>query len=123
MNYDLSGLLYATSVIIGFGAAGTSELFSSRVISGVGHVVVVVKKLKRSNLMLFSIVIWTAQGCCLTVNSSDETMGRNSGIFWAFMQCRLGKCVDRFLDHEQRSQTGHHSNSLDCMKLNLSPVW
>jgi hypothetical protein len=95
VNYDLSGLLYATSVIIGFGAAGSSELFLSRVIGGVGlrHVVVVVKKLKRSNLMLFSIVIWTAQGCCLTVNSSDETMGRNSGIFWAFLQCRLGNIM------------------------------
>ncbi|CAB4031832.1 Hypothetical predicted protein [Paramuricea clavata] len=34
-------------------------------------------------------VIWTAQGSCLTVNSSDETMGRNSGIFWAFLQCSM----------------------------------
>ncbi|XP_028395381.1 UNC93-like protein MFSD11 [Dendronephthya gigantea] len=34
-------------------------------------------------------VIWTAQGSCLTVNSTDETMGRNSGVFWAFLQCSL----------------------------------
>ena len=25
------------------------------------------------------------------MNSTDETMGRNSGIFWAFLQCRLSK--------------------------------
>ncbi|XP_046855255.1 UNC93-like protein MFSD11 isoform X2 [Xenia sp. Carnegie-2017] len=50
---DLSGLLYAASVVVGFGAA----------------------------------VIWTAQGSYLTLNSTDETMGRNSGIFWAFFQC------------------------------------
>ncbi|XP_077315405.1 UNC93-like protein MFSD11 [Lithobates pipiens] len=31
-------------------------------------------------------VLWTAQGTCLTVNSDDKTIGRNSGIFWALLQ-------------------------------------
>ncbi|XP_053565544.1 UNC93-like protein MFSD11 [Bombina bombina] len=31
-------------------------------------------------------VLWTAQGTCLTVNSTEETIGRNSGIFWALLQ-------------------------------------
>ncbi|KAL2076636.1 hypothetical protein ACEWY4_027764 [Coilia grayii] len=31
-------------------------------------------------------VLWTAQGNLLTINSSDATIGRNSGIFWALLQ-------------------------------------
>ncbi|XP_039261374.1 UNC93-like protein MFSD11 isoform X2 [Styela clava] len=34
-------------------------------------------------------VLWTAQGNFLTLNSDDHTMGRNSGIFWALLQCSL----------------------------------
>ncbi|XP_011385253.1 UNC93-like protein MFSD11 [Pteropus vampyrus] len=33
-------------------------------------------------------VLWTAQGNCLTVNSDEHTIGRNSGIFWALLQSR-----------------------------------
>uniref|UniRef100_A0A3Q3XJ30 Uncharacterized protein n=1 Tax=Mola mola TaxID=94237 RepID=A0A3Q3XJ30_MOLML len=31
-------------------------------------------------------VLWTAQGNVLTINSTNDTIGRNSGIFWALMQ-------------------------------------
>ncbi|XP_048089250.1 UNC93-like protein MFSD11 [Alosa alosa] len=31
-------------------------------------------------------VLWTAQGNLLTINSSDSTIGRNTGIFWALLQ-------------------------------------
>ncbi|XP_070580414.1 UNC93-like protein MFSD11 isoform X2 [Ptychodera flava] len=34
-------------------------------------------------------VIWTGQGNFLTINSDTETIGRNSGIFWALLQCSL----------------------------------
>uniref|UniRef100_A0A8C8BIA3 UNC93-like protein MFSD11 n=1 Tax=Otus sunia TaxID=257818 RepID=A0A8C8BIA3_9STRI len=34
-------------------------------------------------------VLWTAQGNCLTVNSGENTIGRNSGIFWALLQSSL----------------------------------
>ena len=34
-------------------------------------------------------IIWTGQGNFLTLNSDDLTMGRNSGIFWAMLQCSL----------------------------------
>ncbi|XP_067860283.1 UNC93-like protein MFSD11 isoform X2 [Heptranchias perlo] len=34
-------------------------------------------------------VIWTAQGNCLTINSDENTIGRNSGIFWALLQFSL----------------------------------
>ncbi|GCB66349.1 UNC93-like protein MFSD11 [Scyliorhinus torazame] len=34
-------------------------------------------------------VIWTAQGNCLSTNSNESTIGRNSGIFWALLQFSL----------------------------------
>jgi len=34
-------------------------------------------------------LIWTGQGNFLTINSDKENMGRNSGIFWALLQCSL----------------------------------
>ncbi|XP_066560898.1 UNC93-like protein MFSD11 [Amia ocellicauda] len=34
-------------------------------------------------------VLWTAQGNLLTINSTDDTIGRNSGIFWALLQFSL----------------------------------
>ncbi|XP_076340619.1 LOW QUALITY PROTEIN: UNC93-like protein MFSD11 [Tachypleus tridentatus] len=34
-------------------------------------------------------LIWTGQGNFLTMNSDSETMSRNSGIFWAMLQCSL----------------------------------
>nr|XP_013002533.1 UNC93-like protein MFSD11 isoform X1 [Cavia porcellus] len=34
-------------------------------------------------------VLWTAQGNCLTINSDEYTIGRNSGIFWALLQSSL----------------------------------
>jgi hypothetical protein len=35
------------------------------------------------------LVIWTAQGKYLTLNSTEETAGKHSGIFWAFSQAWL----------------------------------
>ncbi|XP_014049248.1 UNC93-like protein MFSD11 [Salmo salar] len=34
-------------------------------------------------------ILWTAQGNLLTINSTDATIGRNSGIFWALLQFSL----------------------------------
>ncbi|GAU93177.1 hypothetical protein RvY_05156 [Ramazzottius varieornatus] len=31
-------------------------------------------------------VLWTSQGVFLTINSSDQTMSRNAGMFWAILQ-------------------------------------
>lgn len=42
------------------------------------------------------LVIWTAQGKYLTMNSTEETAGRHSGIFWAISQACLS-CGGIFL--------------------------
>ncbi|XP_058797191.1 UNC93-like protein MFSD11 [Phymastichus coffea] len=34
-------------------------------------------------------LVWTGQGTFLTVNSNEETMSRNSGLFWAIFQSSL----------------------------------
>ncbi|KAG1707504.1 UNC93-like protein MFSD11 [Nymphon striatum] len=34
-------------------------------------------------------ILWTAQGSFLTINSDSETISRNSGIFWALLQCSV----------------------------------
>ncbi|XP_046875302.1 UNC93-like protein MFSD11 [Hypomesus transpacificus] len=34
-------------------------------------------------------ILWTAQGSLLSINSTDATIGRNSGIFWALLQFSL----------------------------------
>lgn len=34
-------------------------------------------------------ILWTAQGNFLTINSDSDTVSRNSGIFWALLQCSL----------------------------------
>lgn len=38
---------------------------------------------------LGAAVLWTAQGNLLTINSTSETRGRDTGIFWALMQSSL----------------------------------
>uniref|UniRef100_A0A8D0GKF1 UNC93-like protein MFSD11 n=1 Tax=Sphenodon punctatus TaxID=8508 RepID=A0A8D0GKF1_SPHPU len=40
-------------------------------------------------LGIAAAVVWTAQGNCLTINSDENTIGRNSGIFWALLQSSL----------------------------------
>lgn len=34
-------------------------------------------------------ILWTGQGNFLTINSDPQTVSRNSGIFWALLQCSL----------------------------------
>lgn len=33
-------------------------------------------------------IIWTGQGNYLILNSDKNTIQRNSGVFWAMLQCR-----------------------------------
>jgi len=38
-----------------------------------------------------STVLWTAQGHFLVENSDADTINRNTGVFWALLQCRYQK--------------------------------
>lgn len=77
--YPYTWSFYAASVLVGLGAAGTPKLpfyLVSTLFSFVNRFFVCV------------LVLWTAQGNVLTINSTDNTIGRNSGIFWALFQLR-----------------------------------
>jgi len=39
-------------------------------------------------------LIWTGQGNYLTLNSSEDTISRNSGVFWALLQMRFVQPLD-----------------------------
>ena len=40
-------------------------------------------------LGLGAALLWTGQGNFITRNSNDATMSRNSGVFWAMLQCSM----------------------------------
>ncbi|XP_043217140.1 UNC93-like protein MFSD11 [Amphibalanus amphitrite] len=70
----------------------------SMVIGGVFYAHFIVSFLWPSNAWLYiasvlvglgAAVIWTGQGNYLTIMSEPENMSRNSGIFWAQLQCSL----------------------------------
>lgn len=71
LSMFLGGTVYAL-FIASFLKPMTWALYTGSVLVGIG-----------------AAVIWTAQGNFLTLNSDDNTMGRNSGIFWALFQCSL----------------------------------
>ena len=43
-----------------------------------------------------SALLWTAQGNYLTLCSTSETIGRNSGVFWCILQFRLTEILQKF---------------------------
>uniref|UniRef100_A0A672GBG2 Major facilitator superfamily domain containing 11 n=1 Tax=Salarias fasciatus TaxID=181472 RepID=A0A672GBG2_SALFA len=66
-----SGLLYSGYIAM-FIYPYTWTFYTASVLVGIG-----------------AAVLWTAQGNVLAINSSDRTIGRNSGIFWALLQFSL----------------------------------
>ncbi|XP_063315041.1 UNC93-like protein MFSD11 [Pelobates fuscus] len=68
LSMFLSGLIYSAYIAM-FIQPFTWSFYTLSVIIGIA-----------------AAVLWTAQGACLTVNSNEETIGRNSGIFWALLQ-------------------------------------
>uniref|UniRef100_A0A1A8KX14 Major facilitator superfamily domain containing 11 n=1 Tax=Nothobranchius kuhntae TaxID=321403 RepID=A0A1A8KX14_NOTKU len=67
----VSGLLYSAYIAV-FINPFTWSFYTASVLVGVA-----------------AAVLWTAQGNVLTINSTDSTIGRNSGIFWSLMQFSL----------------------------------
>ncbi|NXC43603.1 MFS11 protein, partial [Penelope pileata] len=105
---DFHGSGY-TSMSIIYGVFSASNLISpsvvaivgpqlSMVISGVFYSLYIAVFIQPSTWSFYTAsvfigiaaaVLWTAQGNCLTVNSNENTIGRNSGVFWALLQSSL----------------------------------
>ncbi|KAJ8251724.1 hypothetical protein GJAV_G00224430 [Gymnothorax javanicus] len=71
LSMFFSGLLYSGYIAM-FIHPYTWTFYTASVLVGIG-----------------AAVLWTAQGNLLTINSTDATIGRNSGIFWALLQFSL----------------------------------
>uniref|UniRef100_A0A7N6AUS3 Major facilitator superfamily domain containing 11 n=1 Tax=Anabas testudineus TaxID=64144 RepID=A0A7N6AUS3_ANATE len=71
LSMFFSGLLYSGYIAM-FIYPYTWSFYTVSVLVGIG-----------------AAVLWTAQGNVLAINSSDNTIGRNSGIFWALLQFSL----------------------------------
>uniref|UniRef100_A0A8C4I621 Major facilitator superfamily domain containing 11 n=1 Tax=Dicentrarchus labrax TaxID=13489 RepID=A0A8C4I621_DICLA len=71
LSMFFSGLLYSGYIAM-FIYPYTWSFYTASVLVGIG-----------------AAVLWTAQGNVLAINSTDSTIGRNSGIFWALLQFRL----------------------------------
>lgn len=71
LSMFFSGLLYSGYIAM-FIHPYTWSFYTASVLVGIG-----------------AAVLWTAQGNVLAINSTDRTIGRNSGIFWALLQFSL----------------------------------
>lgn len=107
-NTDFHGSGY-TSMSIIYGVFSASNLLSpsvvaivgpqlSMVVSGVFYSLYIAVFIQPATWAFYTAsvfigiaaaVLWTAQGNCLTVNSDENTIGRNSGVFWALLQSSL----------------------------------
>ncbi|NXP53316.1 MFS11 protein, partial [Heliornis fulica] len=107
-NTDFHGSGY-TSMSIIYGVFSASNLVSpsvvavagpqlSMVLSGVFYSLYIAVFIQPATWTFYTAsvfigiaaaVLWTAQGNCLTVNSDENTIGRNSGVFWALLQSSL----------------------------------
>ncbi|NXL41259.1 MFS11 protein, partial [Podilymbus podiceps] len=107
-NTDFHGSGY-TSMSIIYGVFSASNLVSpsvvavvgpqlSMVVSGIFYSLYIAVFIQPATWAFYTAsvfigiaaaVLWTAQGNCLTVNSDENTIGRNSGVFWALLQSSL----------------------------------
>ncbi|KFP83742.1 PREDICTED: UNC93-like protein MFSD11 isoform X3 [Apaloderma vittatum] len=107
-NTDFHGSGY-TSMSIIYGVFSASNLVSpsvvaivgpqlSMVVSGIFYSLYIAVFIQPATWAFYTAsvfigiaaaVLWTAQGNCLTVNSNENTIGRNSGVFWALLQSSL----------------------------------
>ncbi|CAJ1075923.1 UNC93-like protein MFSD11 [Xyrichtys novacula] len=71
LSMFFSGLLYSGYIAM-FIYPYTWSFYTASVLVGIG-----------------AAILWTAQGNVLAINSTDTTIGRNSGIFWALLQFSL----------------------------------
>uniref|UniRef100_A0A8C5X8M1 UNC93-like protein MFSD11 n=1 Tax=Malurus cyaneus samueli TaxID=2593467 RepID=A0A8C5X8M1_9PASS len=109
VSYLIIFVLYFCSMSIIYGVLSASNLISPSVVAIVGpqfsmfvsgvfyslYIAVFIQPATWSFytasvfIGIAAAVLWTAQGNCLTVNSDENTIGRNSGVFWALLQFSL----------------------------------
>ncbi|NXE82580.1 MFS11 protein, partial [Cochlearius cochlearius] len=107
-NTDFHGSGYTSMAVI-YGVFSASNLISpsvvaivgpqlSMVVSGIFYSLYIAVFIQPATWAFYTAsvfigiaaaVLWTAQGNCLTVNSNENTIGRNSGVFWALLQSSL----------------------------------
>lgn len=100
-GYVSLGIIYSVFTVANWLAPSFVGLFGPRVsmiVGGICYALFIASLIEPRawSLYLGSIiigygasVIWTGQGNFLTINSTPDTISRNSGIFWALLQCSL----------------------------------
>lgn len=100
-GYISQGIIYAVFALANWLAPSFVGIFGPRVSMIVGGICYALFIASLIEPMAWSVytgsviigygasVIWTGQGTFLTMNSTPETISRNSGIFWALLQCSL----------------------------------
>lgn len=64
-------------------------------------------------------VLWTAQGQFLVANSEASTINRNTGVFWALLQCRCScdQCTGHMTPPEAERDTRLCVFPITCLCL------
>ncbi|XP_073245430.1 UNC93-like protein MFSD11 isoform X3 [Porites lutea] len=100
-GYVSLGIIYSVFTVANWLAPSFVGLFGPRVsmiVGGICYALFIASLIEPRawSLYLGSIIIgygasiiWTGQGNFLTINSTPDTISRNSGIFWALLQCSL----------------------------------
>eukprot|EP00056_Hartaetosiga_gracilis_P005271 m.83063 g.83063 ORF g.83063 m.83063 type:complete len:536 (+) comp12110_c0_seq1:45-1652(+) len=95
------GLLYGFFALFSFVAPFVVSRIGIRwtiMLGGAGYVLMLASLIEVNKIVFLiasaingmgSAFLWTAQGAALVEFSSPGTQGRNSGIFWAILQCSL----------------------------------
>ncbi|KAL3875933.1 hypothetical protein ACJMK2_033837 [Sinanodonta woodiana] len=100
-GYISLSIIYIVFSVSNFGAPSCVALIGpkfSMLVGSVMYFLFILSFLKPMTWALYlasvlvglgAAILWTGQGNFLTINSSTETLTRNSGIFWAMLQCSL----------------------------------
>ena len=67
-------------------------------------------------------VIWTSQGNILSLNSDDETISRNSGVFWGMLQMStfIGNTFAYFMFRGEEYITSHTRTMVGVVLLSIT---
>ncbi|RUS80840.1 hypothetical protein EGW08_011395, partial [Elysia chlorotica] len=95
------GILYAVFAVSNWAAPSFVSVTGPKVAMFIGSLLYFIFVLSFLKPMVWALylcsvligfgaaILWTGQGNYLTINSTSETVARNSGIFWALLQCSM----------------------------------